>query len=64
MHMEPWDGGDHRPTVVLLPVTWTVTVCVKRYVITKDKLITCLEVGIWDYQPDEVVEKGRVGPAN
>lgn len=36
-----------------------------RYVITKDKLITCAsEVGIWDYQPDEVVEKGRVGPAN
>lgn len=34
-----------------------------RYVITKDKLITCAsEVGIWDYQPDEVVEKGRVGP--
>ena len=29
-----------------------------RYVITKDKLITCAsEVGIWDYQPDEVVEK-------
>ncbi len=34
-----------------------------RYVITKDKLITLAsEVGIWDYAPDEVSEKGRVGP--
>lgn len=33
-----------------------------RYVITKDKLITCAsEVGIWDYQPDEVVEKAASG---
>ncbi|MCP6060372.1 hypothetical protein NL388_34460, partial [Klebsiella pneumoniae] len=33
------------------------------YVITKDKLIACASVvGIWDYQPDKVVEKGRVGP--
>lgn len=31
--------------------------------ITKDKLITLAsEVGIWDYAPDEVSEKGRVGP--
>ena|GEM_PF-2785301 len=34
-----------------------------RYVITRDKLITLAsEVGIYDYEPDEVVEKGRVGP--
>jgi glutamate synthase (NADPH/NADH) large chain len=32
-------------------------------VVTKDRLITLAsEVGIWDYEPDEVVEKGRVGP--
>ena len=31
--------------------------------ITKDQLITLAsEVGIWDYAPDEVAEKGRVGP--
>ncbi|MCV5951032.1 hypothetical protein OFN94_40125, partial [Escherichia coli] len=30
---------------------------------TKDKLITLAsEVGIWNYAPDEVAEKGRVGP--
>lgn len=34
-----------------------------RYVITTDNIITCAsEIGIWDYQPDEVLEKGRVGP--
>lgn len=34
-----------------------------RYVVTKDKLITLAsEIGIWDYAPDEVAEKGRVGP--
>ncbi|MCD4609640.1 glutamate synthase large subunit, partial [Proteus mirabilis] len=28
-----------------------------------DNIITCAsEIGIWDYQPDEVLEKGRVGP--
>ena len=34
-----------------------------RYIITKDKFITLAsEVGTWDYTPDEVLEKGRVGP--
>ncbi|AZQ09537.1 glutamate synthase large subunit [Shewanella khirikhana] len=66
MHMEPWDGpagivmtnGRHAACAVdrngLRP---------SRYVITKDRILTLAsEVGIWDYQPDEVVEKGRVGP--
>lgn len=33
-----------------------------RYVITTDNIICASEIGIWDYQPDEVLEKGRVGP--
>ena len=34
-----------------------------RYVITKDGLITLAsEIGIWDYKPEDVIEKGRVGP--
>ncbi|GGJ01689.1 glutamate synthase large subunit [Shewanella hanedai] len=66
MHMEPWDGpagivmtnGRHAACAVdrngLRP---------SRYVITKDRILTLAsEVGIWDYAPDEVVEKGRVGP--
>ncbi|WP_335904204.1 glutamate synthase large subunit [Shewanella algae] len=66
MHMEPWDGpagivmtnGRHAACAVdrngLRP---------SRYVITKDRILTLAsEVGIWDYGPDEVIEKGRVGP--
>lgn len=66
MHMEPWDG----PAGIVLS-NGTQAACTldrnglrpARYVITQDKLITIAsEVGIWDYAPDEVVEKGRVGP--
>ncbi|BDM63605.1 glutamate synthase large subunit [Shewanella sp. NFH-SH190041] len=66
MHMEPWDGpagivmtnGRHAACAVdrngLRP---------SRYVITKDRILTLAsEIGIWDYGPDEVIEKGRVGP--
>ncbi len=36
-----------------------------RYVITTDNIITCAsEIGIWDYQPDEVLEKGVSALAN
>lgn len=66
MHMEPWDGpagivmSDGRYAACNLDRN---DLRPARYVITKDKLITCAsEVGIWDYQPDEVVEKSRVGP--
>ncbi|QKJ85453.1 Glutamate synthase large subunit [Paramixta manurensis] len=66
MHMEPWDGpagivmSDGRYAACNLDRNGLRPA---RYVITKDKLITCAsEVGIWDYQPDEVMEKGRVGP--
>lgn len=66
MHMEPWDG----PTRIVLS-DGRYAACnldrnglrPARYVITQDRLITIAsEVGIWDYAPDEVVEKGRVGP--
>ncbi|TCV98787.1 glutamate synthase large subunit [Biostraticola tofi] len=66
MHMEPWDGpaglvmSDGRFAACNLDRNGLRPA---RYVITTDKLITCAsEIGIWDYQPDEVVEKGRVGP--
>ncbi|QGX89135.1 hypothetical protein BHJ80_22100 [Escherichia coli] len=68
MHMEPWDGpagivmSDGRFAACNLDRNGLRPA---RYVITKDKLITCAsEVGIWDYQPDEVVGAGRVGRAN
>ncbi|MBL4828485.1 MAG: glutamate synthase large subunit [Aliivibrio sp.] len=65
-HMEPWDGpagivmSDGRFAACNLDRNGLRPA---RYVITKDKLITLAsEVGIWDYAPDEVSEKGRVGP--
>lgn len=66
MHMEPWDG----PAGIVL-TDGRFAACnldrnglrPARYVITQDRLITIAsEVGIWDYMPDEVVQKGRVGP--
>ncbi len=66
MHMEPWDGpagivmSDGRYAACNLDRNGLRPA---RYVITKDKFITLAsEVGIWDYAPDEVEEKGRVGP--
>ncbi|MFV2029525.1 glutamate synthase large subunit [Neisseria sp. S1] len=66
MHMEPWDGpagivlSDGRYAACNLDRNGLRPA---RYVITQDRLITIAsEVGIWDYAPDEVVDKGRVGP--
>jgi len=66
MHMEPWDGpagivmSDGRFAACGLDRNGLRPA---RYVVTNDRLITLAsEIGIWDYAPDEVVEKGRVGP--
>ena len=66
MHMEPWDG----PAGIVMTNGRYAACAVdrnglrpSRYIITKDRILTLAsEVGIWDYAPDEVVEKGRVGP--
>jgi len=66
MHMEPWDG----PAGIVMTNGRHVACNLDRnglrparYVITKDRILTLAsEVGIWDYSPDEVKEKGRVGP--
>ncbi|MEZ8830659.1 glutamate synthase large subunit [Vibrio cyclitrophicus] len=65
-HIEPWDGpagivlSDGRYAACNLDRNGLRPA---RYVITKDNLITLAsEVGIWNYAPDEVAEKGRVGP--
>jgi glutamate synthase (NADPH/NADH) large chain len=66
MHMEPWDG----PAGIVLTNGRHVACNLDRnglrparYVLTKDGFITLAsEVGIWDYQESDVVEKGRVGP--
>ncbi|MCV2883696.1 glutamate synthase large subunit [Aestuariibacter sp. AA17] len=66
MHMEPWDG----PAGIVLTNGRHVACNLDRnglrparYVLTKDGIITLAsEVGIWDYKPEDVIEKGRVGP--
>ncbi len=66
MHMEPWDGpagivmSDGRFAACGLDRNGLRPA---RYVVTADGLITLAsEVGIWDYRPEDVLEKGRVGP--
>ena len=64
--MEPWDGpagivmSDGRFAACNLDRNGLRPA---RYVLTKNGFITLAsEIGIWDYEPEDVVEKGRVGP--
>src|SRR5690606_32589285 len=65
-HIEPWDG----PAGIVLTDGHYAACCLDRnglrparYVITKDRHITIAsEIGVYDYDPGEVVEKGRLGP--
>ena len=66
MHMEPWDGPagvvmtDGRYAVCLLdrnglrPARWVTT--------TNGYITIASEIGVWDYKPEDVIAKGRVGP--
>ena len=66
MHMEPWDG----PAGIVMTDGRHVACNLDRnglrparYVVTNDGFITLAsEIGIWDYAPESVMEKGRVGP--
>src|SRR5690606_1828704 len=65
-HLEPWDG----PAAVVLTDGRYVCCTLDRnglrpgrYVITKDRHLTIAsEIGVWDYKPEDVVRKGRMGP--
>ncbi len=66
MHIEPWDGPaglvltDGRYAVCTLDRNGLRP---SRWVITKDDFITVAsEVGVYDYAPEDVVAKGRLGP--
>nr|MBX2808319.1 glutamate synthase large subunit [Cellvibrionaceae bacterium] len=66
MHIEPWDGPaglvmtDGRYAVCTLDRNGLRP---SRWVITKDDVITVAsEIGVYDYQPSDVVAKGRLGP--
>lgn len=66
MHVEPWDGPaglvvtDGRYAVCTLDRNGLRP---SRWVITTDDLITVAsEVGVYNYAPEDVVAKGRLGP--
>ncbi|WP_173068639.1 glutamate synthase large subunit [Sulfurimicrobium lacus] len=66
MHMEPWDGPagmvltDGRYGVCALDRNGLRPA---RFVVTKDRHFTIAsEIGVWPYQPQDVVQKGRVKP--
>ena len=66
MHMEPWDGPagvvvtDGRQAACALDRNGLRPA---RFVITDDDLITVAsEIGVYDYRPDQVLRKGRLGP--
>ena len=65
-HMEPWDGP-----AALVMCDGRYAACTldrnglrpARWVITRDRHLTVAsEIGVWDYAPDDVVRKGRLGP--
>lgn len=66
MHVEPWDGPaglvltDGRHAVCTLDRNGLRP---SRWVITNDDVITVAsEIGVYDYAPENVVAKGRLGP--
>ena len=68
MHQEPWDGPaglvitDGRYAVCTLDRNGLRP---SRWVITDDDVITVAsEVGVYDYEPENVVAKGRLGPGD
>ncbi len=66
LHMEPWDG----PAGIVMSNGQQIACTLDRnglrparYVITRDRILTIAsEVGVWDYDEADVVEKDRVGP--
>ncbi len=65
-HMEPWDGP---AGIVLTDGRYACCTLDRnglrpaRWVITKNRHITIAsEAGVWDYSPEDVVKKGKLGP--
>jgi len=66
MHTEPWDG----PAGIVMSNGEQIACTLDRnglrparYVITRDRILTVAsEVGVWDYNEADVIEKDRVGP--
>ena len=65
-HMEPWDGP---AGIVLTDGRYACCTLDRnglrpaRWVITKNRHITIAsEAGVWDYLPEDVLDKGKLGP--
>ncbi len=65
-HMEPWDGP---AGIVLTDGRYAACTLDRnglrpaRYVITRNRHLTIAsETGVWDYAPEDVMRKGRLGP--
>jgi glutamate synthase (NADPH/NADH) large chain len=65
-HMEPWDGP---AGVVLTDGRYAGCTLDRnglrpaRWVITKNRVLTIAsEIGVWDYRPEDVLRKGKLGP--
>jgi glutamate synthase (NADPH/NADH) large chain len=65
-HMEPWDGP---AGIVLTDGRYAACTLDRnglrpaRWVITRDRHLTVAsEIGVWDYRPEDVVRKGKMGP--
>ncbi len=66
MHLESWDGP---AGIVLCDGRYAVCTLDRnglrpaRYVMTRDRTLTVAsEIGVYDYSPDDVIAKGRLGP--
>jgi glutamate synthase (NADPH) large chain len=67
-HMEPWDGPagivftDGRYAGCTLDRNGLRPA---RFVITRDRTLTIAsETGVWDYAPEDIVRKGKLGPGD
>jgi glutamate synthase (NADPH) large chain len=68
VHMEPWDGpagivfSDARYAGCTLDRNGLRPA---RFVITRNRILTVAsETGVWDYAPEDVVRKGKLGPGD
>ena len=65
-HMEAWDGP---AAIVMCDGRYAACTLDRnglrpaRWVMTRDRHLTIAsEIGVWDYRPEDVVRKGRLGP--
>jgi glutamate synthase (NADPH) large chain len=68
VHMEPWDGP---AGVVLTDGRYALCTLDRnglrpaRFCITRNRWLTIAsETGVWDFQPEDVVRKGKLGPGD